>query len=63
MAKLKKKSAKKEEEKEEASLLTSEMLFDEVQKKAYQLYEERGWLNGNDLNDWFKAENAILKEK
>jgi DUF2934 family protein len=29
--------------------------------RAYQLYEEGGYVNGNDMDNWLKAEREILK--
>lgn len=29
--------------------------------RAYQLYEEGGCVNGNDMDNWLKAEREILK--
>jgi len=31
-----------------------------VASRAYQLFEERGQLDGHDLEDWFRAESEIL---
>ncbi|HLF17749.1 MAG TPA: DUF2934 domain-containing protein [Candidatus Omnitrophota bacterium] len=33
-----------------------------VEKKAYELYEKRGGENGNDWDDWFKAERLVEEE-
>ena len=33
-----------------------------VEKKAYELYEKRGYRHGHDLNDWFKALEIVEKE-
>lgn len=30
-----------------------------VQKRAFELFIERGGVNGNDQEDWFKAENEL----
>ncbi|MCR4336915.1 MAG: DUF2934 domain-containing protein [Candidatus Omnitrophica bacterium] len=35
-------------------------LNSEIQKKAYELFERRGYTSGNDLADWFEAERIIL---
>lgn len=43
--------------------LSREVSHAEIQKKAYELYEERGRIDGNDLNDWFKAEEVLLKNE
>lgn len=31
-----------------------------IEKRAFQLFEERGRENGHDLDDWFKAETELL---
>jgi Protein of unknown function (DUF2934) len=31
-----------------------------IAARAYQLFEERGQLDGHDLGDWFRAESKIL---
>ena len=33
-----------------------------VQKKAYELYENRGRADGCDLEDWFQAEQLVKEE-
>jgi hypothetical protein len=33
-----------------------------VQKKAYDIYEERGCKAGNDLEDWLNAERLVKEE-
>jgi hypothetical protein len=33
-----------------------------VQKKAYDIYEERGCKTGNDLEDWLNAERLVKEE-
>jgi len=32
---------------------------EEVRRKAYQLYEQRGKLDGRDLDDWLIAESQV----
>lgn len=36
-------------------------LMDQVRQRAYHLFEGRGRAEGNDLEDWFKAETELLK--
>jgi Protein of unknown function (DUF2934) len=36
-------------------------LQEKIAWRAYQLYEEGGCVNGNDMNNWLKAEREILK--
>lgn len=35
----------------------------DIAKRAFELYEARGRTKGNDLGDWFEAEQQILKLK
>ena len=35
-------------------------LEDEIRRRAYELYEQRGYLPGNEQDDWFTAEREIL---
>lgn len=32
-----------------------------IRFKAYELYVERGYTNGNDVEDWLTAERLVLK--
>ena len=40
-----------------------ELTEDYVRQRAYQLYEQRGRLDGHDLDDWLQAEAEILGRK
>ena len=31
----------------------------QIQQRAYELYEQRGRTDGHDLDDWFQAEGEI----
>lgn len=42
---------------------TREELQTDIAKRAYELYERRGWRHGQELNDWLEAEQEILTEK
>lgn len=35
---------------------------DLIAMKAFELYEQRGRMDGHDLEDWLKAETIILGE-
>lgn len=35
-------------------------IHNEIAKIAYELYEKEGSVNGNDLKDWFEAENIVM---
>jgi hypothetical protein len=39
-----------------------DMLHERIARKAYELYEQRGWQHGHDLEDWLEAERMILAE-
>jgi hypothetical protein len=36
---------------------------DQIRERAYQLYESRGGQDGQDQQDWLKAEQQILKQR
>jgi hypothetical protein len=33
---------------------------EQIRQRAYQLYEQRGCQNGNDMEDWLTAEEEVL---
>ena len=41
---------------------TSDALKKEIQKKAYELYEQRGCIDGYDLEDWLEAERFVRSD-
>ncbi len=36
-------------------------LEDNIRRRAYELYEERGREDGHDLDDWLRAEDEVRK--
>ncbi len=42
--------------------INSPAIRQRVEKKAYELFEQRGYTNGNDLQDWLAAEQIIAQE-
>ena len=38
-------------------------LDEEIHRRAYELYEERGRENGHDFDDWLRAEEEITNRK
>ena len=42
--------------------LSPEEVREKIEKKAYELYEQRGCTPGNELGDWFEAERIVLAE-
>ena len=43
--------------------LDTEAIEQEIRARAYQLYEERGRVEGYDLDDWFTAEDEVIRRK
>ena len=37
-------------------------LQESVKQKAYELYLQRGGVQGNDQEDWFRAEQEVLNQ-
>ncbi len=33
-----------------------------IRRRAYELYEQRGRNDGNDLNDWLQAESEMTQQ-
>ena len=33
---------------------------EQIRRRAYELYEARGWEDGHELDDWLQAEAAVL---
>jgi hypothetical protein len=36
--------------------------WERISRKAYQLWEERGWPEGRDLDNWLDAEATVKEE-
>jgi hypothetical protein len=47
---------------EETELSDTDLLRRHIARRAYQLYEARGSVDGFDLQDWLQAEREILGE-
>jgi hypothetical protein len=45
--------------KEPASIVTDPELEEEIRRRAYTLYEQRGREDGHDIDDWLRAEAEI----
>ena len=39
-----------------------EFLHDRIARKAYEVYERRGYTHGRDLDDWLRAEELLRVE-
>jgi Protein of unknown function (DUF2934) len=33
-----------------------------IAKTAYKLYEQRGWQDGQDIDDWLQAEEIVMRK-
>jgi Protein of unknown function (DUF2934) len=45
--------------KQPANVVTDPNLEEDIRRRAYELYEERGREDGHDLDDWLRAEAEI----
>jgi len=45
------------------TLKTRENVTYEVQKRAYELYLQRGCDHGDDMGDWLKAEQEVTRKR
>jgi hypothetical protein len=36
---------------------------EQIRRRAYALYEERGKTDGHDLEDWLQAESEVTQQK
>jgi Protein of unknown function (DUF2934) len=39
---------------------TAVELEEQIRRRAYELYEQRGRIHGFDVDDWLQAENEVL---
>jgi hypothetical protein len=37
-------------------------IHEEIARVAYELYEKAGSVHGNDLQNWFEAENSVMEK-
>lgn len=42
-------------------LVKSSNIEELIRRRAYDLYEQRGWVDGFALDDWLQAEAEVLK--
>ena len=60
--KLKKPTKAKKQSRTAKITLLPEQVHERIQQKAYELYKDRSYQNGNDWNDWFEAERIVMSE-
>ena len=41
----------------------SDEVRDRIAKKAYELYEQRGRQDGQDIDDWLQAEEIVMRKE
>lgn len=41
---------------------STEEIYQKIQERAYQIFEQRGYSHGDDLADWLRAEKEIIAE-
>jgi hypothetical protein len=41
----------------------SQELEEKIRQRAYELYAERLWENGHDVEDWLRAEEEIMERE
>ena len=39
----------------------AEQIQQDIARRAYEIFEQRGYTHGDDLSDWFQAENEIVR--
>ncbi|MDD5291647.1 MAG: DUF2934 domain-containing protein [Candidatus Omnitrophica bacterium] len=57
------KTMKKASFKASGKSLNSQDLQGKIQKKAFEIFEKRGYAHGDDLADWFEAEKLVKKNR
>ena len=40
----------------------SDEVRERIAKTAYDLYEQRGWQDGQDIDEWLQAEEIIMRK-
>ena len=40
----------------------SDEVRERIAKKVYELYEQRGWQDGQDIDDWLQAEEIVMRK-
>ena len=42
--------------------ISDDRVYEEIRKRAYEMYCKRGQTQGSDMKDWLEAEKQIKKE-
>ena len=46
-----------------AVMKSASELQDEIRRRAYELYEQRGSNDGHEVSDWLQAESEVAQKK
>jgi uncharacterized protein YukE len=44
------------------SMELPDSLWERISRKAFELWQERGYRDGHDLEDWFDAKTIVMEE-
>lgn len=44
------------------SMALPDSLWERISRKAFELWQERGYRDGHDLEDWFDAKTIVMEE-
>ncbi|MEW6734203.1 MAG: Hsp20 family protein [Acidobacteriota bacterium] len=47
--------------KSESLLERTKKIYQEIERRAYEFFEKRGFVHGNDVSDWLFAEKELLR--
>jgi hypothetical protein len=47
---------------ESTSELQEQILQEQIRRRAFELYEQRGKGDGNELGDWLQAESEVVQQ-
>ena len=51
---------KQQEQVAQANVDSLELMEEIIRQRAYQLFEQRGFQHGHDLDDWLQAEAEVM---
>lgn len=47
---------------DEHEIKTPSDMEDAIRRRAYEFYEQRGYIDGHDMEDWLSAEHEVAGE-
>lgn len=54
---------RKEKASYKENVLNHADIREKIRKKAYELYEQRGYVHSQDFGDWLEAEKTVLTQE